>query len=52
MNDIRIYDFEFNLLSVMCDVISSQWRIQYNGIGNFEGHFKLKDDITRIILSN
>ena len=52
MSDIRIYDFEFNLLTVMCDVISSQWRIHYRGIGTFEGHFRLDDKITDIILSN
>lgn len=52
MRDIRIYDFEFNLLAVMCDVISSQWRIHYRGIGTFEGHFRLNDKITDVILSN
>lgn len=52
MRDIRIYDFEFNLLMVMCDVISSQWRLHYRGIGTFEGHFRLDDKITDVILSN
>ena len=52
MKDIRIYDFEFNLLCIMTDVISSVWRLLYNGVGTYEGHFRLKDEISDIILSN
>ena len=52
MTDIRIYDFEFNLLCIMSDVVSSQWHILYNGIGTYEGHFRLNDYISNIILSN
>lgn len=52
MKDIRVYDFEFNLLCVMTDVVSSSWHILYNGVGTFEGHFRLKDSISDIILSN
>lgn len=49
--DIRIYDFNFNLLSIMSDIISSSWSIKYNGIGTYEGHFRLNDRISDIILS-
>jgi len=52
MRDIRVYDFEFNLLCIMTDVISSSWHILYNGVGTYEGHFRLKDEISDIILSN
>lgn len=52
MRDIRIYDFEFNLLCIMTDVVSSRWHILYNGIGTYEGHFRMKDKISDIILSN
>ncbi len=52
MRDIRIYDFEFNLLCIMTDVISSEWHLLYNGVGTYEGHFRLADEISDIILSN
>ena len=52
MRDIRIYDFEFNLLCIMTDVISSRWHLQYNGVGTFEGHFRLEDQISQVILSH
>ncbi len=52
MRDIRIYDFEFNLLCIMTDVISSQWHILYNGVGTYDGHFRLADEISDIILAN
>lgn len=52
MKDIRIYDFEFNLLCIMTDVISSQWHILYNGVGTYEGRFRLADEISDIILAN
>ncbi len=52
MRDIRIYDFEFNLLCIMTDVISSQWHILYNGVGTYEGRFRLADEISDIILAS
>ena len=52
MKDIRVYDFEFNLLCIMTDVISVSWHILYNDIGTFEGHFRLGDNISNVILSN
>ena len=51
MTDIRIYDFNFNLLCIMSDVVSSSWSIKYNGIGTYEGHFRINDRISDIILS-
>lgn len=52
MRDIRIFNFEFELLYIMTDVISSEWRILYNGVGTFEGHFRLKDGILKEIMEN
>lgn len=52
MKDIRIYDFEFNLLCIMTDVISSEWHLQYNAVGSYEGHFRLRDRISGVILSH
>ena len=52
MRDIRIYDFNFNLLTIMSDIISSSWTIKYNNIGTYEGHFRLNDKISDILLSN
>lgn len=52
MRDIRVYDFEFNLLCIMTDVISSEWHLLYNGVGTYEGHFRLKDEISDVILAN
>lgn len=51
MRDIRVYDFEFNLLCIMTDVISSEWHLLYNGVGTYEGHFRLRDEISDIILA-
>jgi len=52
MRDIRVYDFDFNLLCIMTDVVSSQWHILYNDVGSFEGHFRLNDRISDVILSH
>ena len=52
MNDIRIYDFEFNLLHIEPDVLSSYWILHYNDIGTFEGTFPLTSDICDVIMKN
>lgn len=50
--DVRVYDFDFNLLAIMSDIISSAWSIKYNGVGSYEGHFRLCDEISDIFLKN
>lgn len=50
--DIRVYDFNFNPLCIMTDIISSAWSLKYNGIGTYEGHFRLSDRISDILLEN
>lgn len=52
MNDIRIYDFEFNLLHIEPDVMSAYWIFSYNDIGTFEGTFPLTSDICDVIMKN
>ena len=52
MSDIRIYDFEFNLLKVCSRFVSSNWSIYYNDIGTFEAHFPIDDDISKVLFEN
>ena len=49
MEDIRIYDFDFNLLCIENRTISSNWYIKNNGIGSFEMHFTLDSEICETI---
>lgn len=49
--DIRVYDFDFKLLCIMSDAISSSWTVRYNGIGTYEGHFRLNDKVSQAILN-
>lgn len=52
MEDLRIYDFEFNLLHIEPRRISDNWTIQYNDIGTYEGHFSLESEVVNIVLQN
>lgn len=52
MEDIRVYDFEFNLLHIEHDFVSANWSLKYNNIGTFEGHFPLKSGIVPVIMNN
>lgn len=52
MEDIRIYDFEFNLLHIEHDFTSSNWSLKYNGIGTFEAHFPVKSGIVPVVMGN
>lgn len=52
MEDIRIYDFTFNLLHIEHDFISSNWTLKYNGIGTFEAHFPIKSWIVPVVMGN
>lgn len=45
MEDVRIYDFELNLLHIQHDITTTNWTINYNGIGTFEGHFPISTRI-------
>lgn len=52
MNDIRIYDFEFNLLHIEPNVMSAYWILKYNDVGTFEGTFPLTSKICNVIMKN
>ena len=52
MEDIRIYNFEFELLHIESKIISSNWTLYYNKIGNFEAHFALESDIVPVMMKN
>lgn len=47
--DLRFYDFEFNLLHIAHDCISSIWSPKFNDIGTFEAHFPIKSDIVNAL---
>ena len=52
MEDLRVYNFEFTLLHIEHDVISSHWTLKYNGIGTFEAHFPLKSGIVPVVMNH
>lgn len=51
MKDIRIYDFEFNLLHIEHNIISSNWSLKFNGVGTFEAHFSPLSDIVEAVIT-
>lgn len=52
MEDIRIYNFDFNLLCIENKTISSNWYLKNNGIGNFEMHFSLESEVCECVKEN
>lgn len=52
MNDIRIYDYEFNLLHIEPNIMSAYWILKYNDIGTFEGTFPLTSGICDVVMKN
>lgn len=51
MEDIRIYDFDFNLIHLEPYATSSNWELYYNDIGTWEGHFKRSNAIIDAVMS-
>ncbi len=49
---IRLYDFNFNLLSETDHALSSEWEIKLNGIGTFEGSFPINSEFSKHISQN
>ena len=45
MQEIRIYDFNFNLLASEFKCVSFDWDTRYNSVGTFEGVFTLDSKI-------
>jgi len=52
MHDIRIYDYDFNLLHIEPDILSAYWILSYNGIGTFEGTFPLQSGMADVVMHN
>ena len=52
MNDIRIYDYEFNLLHIEPNIMSAYWILNYNDIGTYEGTFPLTSGICDVVMKN
>ncbi len=52
MNDIYFYDFDFNLLCIEKNCISSMWSIKYDDVGTFEAVFPVESDGIRCVLNN
>lgn len=50
MEDVRIYDFEFNLLHIEHDITSCNWTIYENDIGTFEMHFPLTSRLVNVLM--
>ena len=49
---IRLYDFNFNLISETDHALSSEWEIKLNGIGTFEGSFPVNSEFSKEISKN
>lgn len=50
MEDIRIYDFDFNLVHIEPSIKSVYWTFYYNDIGTFEGTFPIKNELLDVLL--
>ena len=50
--DIRFYNFNFELLHIEPDIISSNWTVFNNNVGGFEIHFPIKTEIASLIAEN
>lgn len=48
IEDIRIYDWDLNLLHIQHDITTVNWEIHYNAIGSFEGHFPINSKLAEI----
>ncbi len=52
IQDLRFYDFDFNLLHIQHDVSGVHWNLRYNGIGTFEGEFSPKSTLCALCMKN
>ncbi len=52
MEDLRFYDFEFNLLYIVPDVYDVCWELKFNGIGTFEAGIAQDEEIVKTIMNN
>lgn len=52
MEDVRIYDTNFNLLHIESKIISSNWSVYFNSVGTFEIHTFADSESAEIIINN
>ncbi len=52
MEDVRFYDFDFNLLHIEHDIFSCNWTLYENDIGRFEMHFPLESPLVSVMMDN
>lgn len=52
MEDVRFYDFEFNLLHIEHDIISCNWTLYENEVGSFEMHVPLVSKLVSVMMEN
>lgn len=52
MEDIRIYNFDFELLAIENKYTYVSWTLKYNGIGTFEARFSLSSKLVDVCLEN
>ena len=51
MEDVRLYDFEFHLLHIEHDIVSSNWSFRENDTGTFELHFPIASRLTALAMN-
>ena len=49
---IRFYDFEFNLVHIEPEFISSSWTVYFNKEGNFEARFPCNSEVLSVVSEN
>ena len=47
--DIRFYNFDFTLLHIEADIVSSNWTVFNNAVGSFEIHLPLKNQVVSLL---
>ncbi len=52
MNDLRFYDFDFNLIHIQHDISGVHWNLRYNGIGSFEAEFSPQSKLCALCMKN
>jgi len=52
MEDVRFYDYEFNLLHIEHDIISCNWTLYEKEVGSFEMHVPLASGLVPVAMKN
>ena len=49
---IRFYDFNFNLVHIEPEFLSSSWTVYFNKEGTFEAHFSINSEVLSVVTAN